>query len=258
MIGPGWWERWRGVVGLGFALVLTGLVKTSLVTQIEGRMPENHLAGDILGLYLGAAVLLGLWVYMQRRGLSWGELGFGRAQRVPAALGLGVLVVAVGVVLGRFLVVSGWPIPMAPCDQLVVSVGELSLRLLLLLPVHTVLVEEAAFRGVLWAELERGGGRGWAFFWTIVAFTGWHLGLGWSESAGDGGALATKVIGYAIGGLAFGLPRVLGSHIAGSMLAHWLSDGLLMVAGHPVGGGLSMALLGVAPDLSDAIAKCRG
>jgi CAAX protease family protein len=95
------------------------------------------------------------------------------------------------------------------------SAGELVYRALVRVPFGTVLLEEVAFRGVLWAMLKRRWGTTWATAGSSLLFGLWHiqpsLGLSRSNAAvgatfGTGGtgtalSVATAVVVTAIGGV---------------------------------------------------------
>ena len=143
-------------------------------------------------------------------------------------------------------------------------------RIVLYLPLDTVLPEELAFRGLLLGWLLRAGGvdlsrrpaaplpappcaasqltgplrggpdrwldllRGpatWLVLVAAVPFVLWHLTLAWTEMRRPRlSELAGKLVGYFLGGVVFGCLRVGTGHLAGSMAAHWLFNALAMVA----------------------------
>ncbi|MGW0732395.1 CPBP family intramembrane glutamic endopeptidase [Streptomyces sp. NPDC002851] len=97
------------------------------------------------------------------------------------------------------------------------SAGEVAYRALVRVPLGTVLLEEVAFRGVLWAMLTRRWGPTWATAVSSVLFGLWHiqpsLGLSRSNAAigatfGSGGSgvvlsVAAAVVVSGIGGVVF-------------------------------------------------------
>ena len=108
------------------------------------------------------------------------------------------------------------------------------------IPLHTVLVEEFAFRGVLWASIERWKGVLWATLLSSFLFGLWHivpsLNLGESSStassiAGSGLAVTivpiiTAVIATTVfGSIMCWLRRRSGSLIA-PIMAHWAVNGV--------------------------------
>src|SRR5207249_3870375 len=135
--------------------------------------------------------------------------------------------------------------PPAPGDLASLPIEELRRRILLYLPFDTVVPEELVFRGVLLAELRRRFRGLWApVLLSLVSFTIWHGYLGVHESGGDFGLLAVKLASYFAGGLLFTIPRLLSPNLMGCMVAHWLTDAVLMIAAHPAGGWLRDAILG--------------
>lgn len=119
----------------------------------------------------------------RRAGLSWRELGLGRADVASGVRwgGAAVLIMAVG-----YLVVVALPFgDSALTDESVPSSAvEMAVKLIVVIPLRTVLLEELAFRGVLWGLLRRRLTATSATCWSAVAFGLWHIpaGLRLSES----------------------------------------------------------------------------
>ncbi|MEU9292003.1 CPBP family intramembrane glutamic endopeptidase [Streptomyces sp. NPDC048275] len=111
----------------------------------------------------------------RRSGLSWDELGLGRAS---ARRGLRWGLVLAGAVLVVYLL--GWALPFtreAFEDERAAgpSAGELVYRALVRVPFGTVLLEEVGFRGVLWAAIARLRGPVWATALSSALFGFWHV-----------------------------------------------------------------------------------
>ncbi|OEJ28313.1 CAAX protease [Streptomyces agglomeratus] len=122
-------------------------VATTAVLLLIARW--DGLSRDDLGLGAGSA----------RRGLRWG------------------LVLAGAVVL---VYLVGLAVPFtreAFLDERAAGLthGELVFRVLVRVPLGTVLLEETAFRGVLWAMVERRRGPAWATVTSSVLFGLWHV-----------------------------------------------------------------------------------
>jgi membrane protease YdiL (CAAX protease family) len=105
-----------------------------------------------------------------------------------------------------------------------VSTGRALVTALVAVPLATVLVEEVAFRGVLYGLIGRAGGPVAATVITAVLFGLWHLhpkvGL-----AGTGIVLFT-----ALAGVVFALLRQAGGNLLAPFVAHWAANGLGVLA----------------------------
>jgi membrane protease YdiL (CAAX protease family) len=198
-------------------------------------------------LVVGPAAAAGLLVLARRAGLSWHELGLGagtwRRGLAWAAAGIGAVAVvfAAGAALpltrGAFRDSRydlGWP------DAL--------LRAFVLIPLGTVLLEEVAFRGVLWGLLRRARGVWMATVVSSVLFGLWHvlpsLGLA-TDNQAIGSTVGTGTSGKVIsvlGTVLFtGLSGVVFCELrrrSGSLLAsagsHWATNGLGVLAASSV------------------------
>ncbi len=194
-------------------------------------------------LVLGPACVAGLTAVARLAGLSWNDLGLGPGTWRPGIKWAAAAIAAVGLVLavGAALPVTrevfrdaryrlGW--------------GSALLTALVLIPVGTVLVEEVAFRGVLWGLLRRIRGTGTATVVSSALFGLWHvlpsLGLatdneaiggtvGRGRSAQAATVLAT-VLFTALAGVVFcELRRRSGSVLASAGL-HWATNALSVLA----------------------------
>jgi membrane protease YdiL (CAAX protease family) len=214
------------------------------------------LRGSRRAVGLGLAVSGLSLLYARQVGLTRAELGLtgwraNAPRSVACALATGLGLTLLGALLARTVAVLGLdvPLPAAPGDLGSLPVAALRRRLLAYLPLDTAVPEEIVFRGVIYAELARrsGGSRWQRILGTAVCFEVWHLALGMREASGlDRGQLAEKLGAYALGSVAFTLPRLLTGQLAGSVLLHWLVDALLMVAGHPSGHRFRALVLGPA------------
>jgi membrane protease YdiL (CAAX protease family) len=118
------------------------------------------------------------------------------------------------------------------------TIGQLLWRVLIRVPFGTVLLEETAFRGVLWAMVRRRRGTAWATAVSSLLFGFWHVlpsrGLSRSNAAaavlGTGPAgtalsVAAAVVATAVAGVALcELRRRSGSLVAPAAL-HWALNG---------------------------------
>ncbi|MDQ3825776.1 MAG: CPBP family intramembrane metalloprotease [Actinomycetota bacterium] len=170
-----------------------------------------------------ALVLAARWA-----GLTWGELGIRRSTwRAGIRWGGGSLLVAT----------AGYGVALAfPQSRAVLeahriegmSTGQLMLHVLLLIPLGTVLCEEAAFRGVLLAIASRVLPARSALAITSVVFGLWHI----------GSALATAEAGVSPALQGASVARVVVLTGMGGVILGWLrqrSDSLLAPIGLHLG-----------------------
>jgi CAAX protease family protein len=153
-----------------FVLFVTGtllgynsLVSLSRIPELV-TIPTNLLLGTGL---LGAA---------RRQGLSSDELGI-REQGLGRALGLGIglgAVAFIGAALASSM--AGRSADRHGAEAVRSYRGwRLALKLLFQVPVATALVEEVAFRGVLFAAIKRRASQGWAVGVSTAVFALWHV-----------------------------------------------------------------------------------
>jgi len=219
----------------GPAVVVT-VVILAIVNVIDVRVPHASLAAGPV-----CAALL-LWL-ARLAGLSWAELGLGPgtwrrgAKWAGTVIGVVALVIAVGAALpltrdafhdSRYDL--AWP--------------QAVLTAFVLIPVGTVLLEEVAFRGVLWGLLRRLGGTALATAGSSALFGLWHglpsLGLATDNEAigsavGKGSSAQTvTVLGTVLFTAASGVVLCELRRRSGSLLApaglHWAVNGLSVLA----------------------------
>ncbi|WP_455361810.1 CPBP family intramembrane glutamic endopeptidase [Streptomyces sp. SYSU K21746] len=177
---------------------------------------NNRLAPQLyVPLCLAATavmILIARWDHV-----TWADLGLGKAM-----LGRGLRwgLILAGAVLISFLVALAVPLTRPlfldeRADDL--SVGQLLFRVLIRVPLGTVLLEEVAFRGVLWAMIQRRWGAAWATSVSSVLFGLWHVlpSLGITRANNAIGA----VFGHSTLGVAMSVTAaVIGTAAAGVLL----------------------------------------
>ena len=188
---------------------------------------------------LEAAALLA-WARLE--GLTWSDLGLGRDRLWAGckwALGATALVAGVYVV--------GLLLPLTrPAFQDVrydLPLSDALHRALVVIPLGTVLLEEIAFRSVLWGVLSRHL-RQWQVLVTTSGLFGlWHIlpslhlgttNRGVSEAVGGAGAFAVVAGSVAlttVGGLVFGELRRRSGSVIASAGAHWAFNALGVLFG---------------------------
>jgi len=187
-----------------------------------------------------AAVLLGL---ARLAGLSWQELGLGPGTWRRGMKWAGVIIGIAAVVLA-----AGAALPLTRDafrdSRYHLDLGHALLTAFVLIPIGTVLLEEVAFRGVLWGLLRRIGGTAVATGVSSALFGLWHilpsLGLATDNEAigsavGQGrsaqviAVLGTVLFTAASGVVFCELRRRSGSLLAPAAL-HWAVNGLSVLA----------------------------
>jgi uncharacterized protein len=184
----------------------------------------------------------GLLAWARFEGLSWSQLGLARDRLGPGARwGLA----AIGLVAGVYLV--GVLIPLTrPAFQDVrydLPLPQVLHTAFVTIPFGTVVLEELAFRSVLWGFLARHMSTWRVLVTTSVLFGFWHLipavrggdtNRGVSEAVGAGGS-AVVVIGTialtTAGGLVFGELRRRSGSVLASAGAHWATNALGVLFG---------------------------
>lgn len=242
MNSPGQWvrsaaassrRRWRpaadGHLLGGLILVLGVLLVTGLLRAGQSGALTVPVAGGAV-----CALLFIAW----RWGFSWADLGMARADvgtgiRWGAAL---VAVVAAGCALA--MVIQALQ-PFLTDGRTPTDPSQVALRVLVLIPLRTVLIEEVAFRGVLWRMISKARSPLEATIWSSVVFGIWHIPpallairsndalsrvTGGSAVAEAGAVLAIVILTGLCGVVFAELRRRSGSLVAPACL-HWAANG---------------------------------
>jgi membrane protease YdiL (CAAX protease family) len=216
----------------------TGLVVAVLaaVNVIDIKVPHATLvAGPVCAVVLP---LIG-----RTAGLSWQDMGLGRGTWRPGLRWAGAEIGIVAVVIAG---AAALPLTRDAFrdTRYHLNLGGALLDAFVLIPVGTVLLEEVAFRGVLWGLLRRARGTATATVVSSLLFGLWHalpsLGLASANQAISGtvgsgrSAEVVTVLGTmgftALAGVVFcELRRRSGSLLAPAGL-HWAVNGLAVLA----------------------------
>jgi membrane protease YdiL (CAAX protease family) len=184
----------------------------------------------------------GLLLWARLEGLTWSQLGLGRDRlRSGCRWGLG----AVAVVAGVYVV--GLLAPLSrPAFQDVrydLSLPEALHTAFVVIPLGTVLLEELAFRSVLWGMLSRHMTEWQVLATTSVLFGFWHVipaarvgetNRGVADAVGTVGSwvlVAGTIALTAVGGLVFGEMRRRSGSVLASAGAHWATNALGVLFG---------------------------
>ena len=219
----------------GLAVAVT-VVILAVVNVVDVLVPHASL----VVAPVCAAGLLGL---ARLAGLSWAELGLGPGTWRRGFAWAGAIIGIVALVLA-----AGAALPLTRDafrdSRYHLSLGGALLTSFVLIPIGTVLLEEVAFRGVLWGLLRRVGGTVMATAVSSALFGLWHilpsLGLATDNEAigsavGQGRSaqvitVAGTVLFTAASGVVFcELRRRSGSLLAPAAL-HWAVNGLAVLA----------------------------
>lgn len=173
-------------------------------------------------------------------GLSWTQLGLGAESVVQGLLwgGAAVAVIALVYAVGLALPATrGLFVDARHQGGVWVTLH----RAGLVVPLGTVVFEEVAFRGVLWALLEVAYGPAWATGVSAALFGVWHVlpavdGARHNSPTGrvSRAELLRQVVGTvaftALAGILFGVLRDRSGSLLAPALLHWATNGLGAVA----------------------------
>src|SRR3954447_22426931 len=216
------------------------LVSGAAVVVLAGINVTDHLVHP--PWWVRALEGAGLVVWARLDGLTWAQLGLGRDRLLAgtrwglAAIGLVESVCVIGVLL-----------PLTrPAFQDVryhLPLGEALRSAFVVIPLGTVVLEELAFRSVLWGMFSRHLRPWQVLVGTSVVFGFWHVlpalhvgatNRGVSEAVGGAGSAAV-VVGTvaltAVGGLVFGELRRRSGSVVASAGAHWATNALGVLFG---------------------------
>ena len=144
------------------------------------------------------------------------ELGTSR-DRLRAGLrgGLAAAAVIVVAMIGAALLPAGREL--FDDDRVDVGIGPMLVRVLVTIPIGTVLFEELAFRGVVLALLLRDHPRRASAVWSAVCFSLWHL----PPIIGDGaGEIASVLVATFAAGIVFAWLRLHTGSLMAPAFAH--------------------------------------
>ena len=213
---------------------------------VAGALVLPHLAHHVLGwetVWLGPLSAGALLVFARWSGLSWDELGFGARTRARGMRWGAGAVVAVGAVyLAGVLVPTTRPAFLDPRYQL--APEEAVATALLVIPLGTVLLEEVAFRSVLWGFLARHAPTWQVMAGTSLLFGLWHVlpaldsttnpavsGAVGDSALGQVGLVVGTVAFTTAAGLVFGELRRRTGSIWAPVGLHWATNGLGVLFG---------------------------
>ena len=221
--GLAWWPP----VGVVVLLVLINIVNNRVA-------PQTHY---LLWSFGGSVLLLAVGLL---DGNSWTDMGLGWRYLLP---GLIWAAAAIGLITAVYVIGSLFRLTRAAFhDERMreMSGGRLMFQALVEVPFGTVLFEEIAFRGVLFAMLARRYGLIWAIVGSALLFGLWHIlpSIGTHEQnpalgsvVGEGRkgnilAVLLSVLTTALAGVLFAGLRVFSGSVLAPMGFHWATNGL--------------------------------
>jgi membrane protease YdiL (CAAX protease family) len=137
------------------------------------------------------------------------------------------------------------PLEYGPISRL--TRRELVNDLLVDMPISIALLEELAFRGLLYSALRRSLSARASIIYSSLGFAGWHFAVTATSAAESNLSTAAKLpralrpyvqplavaggmLTTGVAGLLFGTLRERTGNLAGSILAHWIVDGAMIAA----------------------------
>jgi membrane protease YdiL (CAAX protease family) len=223
---------------------LRAAVATAVVVVVLAvvNVAEHLLRG---ALWFGPVVVVALVCFARGVGLSWSQLGLSRDQlRSGFRWGLGAIAVVATAYLAGVLFPPTRPAFLDARYHLAVSGALLSA--FVIIPVGTILVEEVAFRSVLWGMLAQQFTTWRVLVASSVLFGLWHIlpslhlastnqGVGHAVRGVGGSATVVVVVATVVVTAAGGVVAGVLRHRSGSVLAsagmHWATNALGVLFG---------------------------
>ena len=221
------------------ALVATGVVVAALATV---NLAQHLLAGST---WLGPVAAVALLVFARWSGLSWSQLGLHRDRlRSGFAWGFGAIaLVAVVYLVGVFVPLTR---PAFLDARYHLGLHGALFTAFVVIPLGTILLEEVAFRSVLWGMLSRHATTVRVLLVSSALFGLWHIlpslhiatanqGVG-DAVRGAGAAAGVLVIAgivafTAVGGVVAGELRRRSGSVLASAGMHWATNSLGVLFG---------------------------
>ncbi|MEU2284958.1 CPBP family intramembrane glutamic endopeptidase [Streptomyces sp. NPDC013178] len=215
-------------------------IASVMVVLAAANLINNWLARGPLAYLLTCVATTAVLLLIARwDGLTPADLGIDAAGVRQGLRWAPVLACAVLFVFQLLLTVPAGREAFRDTRSAGLTLGQMLWRVLVRVPIGTVLLEETAFRGVLWAMIRRRRGTAWATAASSVLFGLWHLlpsrGLNRSNSAvgtvfGSGSAgVATTVTAAVVAMVAAGAVLCELRRRSGSLLTpaavHWAING---------------------------------
>lgn len=215
----------------------------TVVLGLVGLNLANHLLGWD-SLWLGPAGALALIVFARASGLTWHQLGLARRTHAAGLRWGGLVIAVVGLLYLVGVLLPGTRAAFLDA-RYHLPPASILFSAFVMIPLGTVLLEEVAFRSVLWGMLARHARMWQVLLGSSLLFGLWHV-IPASASAGNAaigsvlaslGAYATAalivgtVVFTAVGGLVAGELRRRSGSVLASIGMHWATNGLGVLFG---------------------------
>jgi CAAX protease family protein len=220
------------------------LATLGLTTALAGVNVAKHLlpGGDVWFSVAAAGALL---AFGRQQGISWAQLGLGRHRLLSGARWAAgvILVVAGAYVVGVLLPLTRQAFLDPRYHQ---AVPQALSTAFVVIPLGTVLLEEVAFRSVLWGMLSRHTTARWVLLGSSSLFGLWHIlpalrfasahrgldpGGSHAGAAQTVAVVAGTVAFTALGGLVAGELRRRSGSLLASAGMHWATNALGVLFG---------------------------
>ncbi len=221
--------------GLPWWPLLVVLAALVIINVINNRVaPQSHY---LLWAFAGSVVLIAIGLL---DGNSWTDMGLGWSFLLPGLIWAGA---SIGLIAAFYVISSAFrKTRQAFKDESIGSLsgGRLAFQALVEVPFGTVMLEEIAFRAVLFSMLARRFGVVWALVISSVLFGLWHVlpsigthernpALGSVVGGGIRGNILTvagSVLTTTVAGVIFALMRIVSGSVIAPMGFHWATNGL--------------------------------
>ncbi len=221
------------------AVVATGVVVAALVTV---NLAEHFLRN---ATWLGPVAALALLAFARWSGLTWSQLGLHR-DRLRSGLQWGLGAVAVVAVVYLVGVLVPFTRPAFLDARYHLGVHSALVTAFVIIPLSTIVLEEVAFRSVLWGMLSRHAATWRVLLISSALFGLWHIlpslhvatanhGVG-DVVRGAGAAAGVLVVAgivafTALGGVVAGELRRRSGSVLASAGMHWATNSLGVLFG---------------------------
>lgn len=221
--------------GLAWWPVLAVIVALVVLNVVNNRVaPQTHY---LLWSFGGSVALLALGLL---DGNSWVDMGLGWGYFIPGLIWAGICVAGVTAVYLVGSVFRKTRVAFHDERMTDLSGGRLVFQALVEVPFGTVLLEEVAFRAVLFSMLARRYGLVWGIVISSVLFGLWHVlpSIGTHEQnpalgsvVGEGRrgnvlAVVLSVLTTTVAGALFCGLRLISGSVLAPMGLHWATNGL--------------------------------
>ena len=214
----------------------------ALWAQRRGKYPEA------LFRRLNPALIAVMLAYAARRQGGLSSVGLRREELVRSVLGgvgLGVALSGPPLFLFYQPLLLDTPLEYGPISQM--TRRELLKDVLVDVPIGIAVLEELAFRGLLFSALRRHLPAKWAIIGSSAGFAAWHLTVTATSAAQSNLSTAARLPAFlrpfilplavvggmlttGVAGATFAWLRERTGNLAGPIVAHWLVDGVMIAA----------------------------